>query len=122
MSSLELYFSTAQDDDDENLHRKASKSCSYVKTQTSRKLDMEMDIEKQNSKLYKENCEMMRANEMLRQKAERLKQENQALRSELKQKLLEATTKEKLNLQLKINTTSSSGHKKSNKCRCQIHN
>lgn len=79
-------------------------------------------MEKQNSRLYKENCEMMRENEMLRQRAERLKQENQALLSELKQKLLEATTKEKIDLQLKINTCSSSTHKKSNKSRSQKHN
>lgn len=72
-------------------------------------------MEKQNSRLYKENCEMMRENEILRQRAERLRQENEALLAEIKQKLLKATTKEKPDLQLKMNATSSSSHKKNNK-------
>ncbi|KAL8050566.1 hypothetical protein ABFX02_06G089000 [Erythranthe guttata] len=66
---------------------------------------------------------MMRENERLRKKAEQLNKENQALLSELKQKLLEATTKQISELQLKASSTSSgTANKKSNKARPQKHN
>lgn len=82
----------------------------------------QLEMERQNSELYMENYEMMRENERLRKKAEQLNQENQVLLSELKQKLLEATSKQISELQLKNTSSSVTGNKKSNKPRSQKHN